>query len=153
MTTNKIIRLPKKYIKHFESYGYQEEEGYVRNGMEWLAFDHEYFDNTLAAISPKGTVVFRSVIRLIKNADEEPKEVSFLVDRLNRESSFTTYYSRLNEPPFSVLELKAFYAGLYDSTIFDGFIDNWHFDKTEIIWRSPLFDKFILKKPGSIGTA
>ena len=153
MTSKRNIRLPKKYIKHFESYGYQEEEGYVRNGMEWLAFDHEYFGNTLAAISPKGTVVFRSVIRLIKNADEEPKEVSFLVDRLNRESSFTTYYSRLNEPPFSVLELKAFYAGLYDSTIFDGFIDNWHIDKTEIIWRSPLFDKFILKKPGSIGTA
>ena len=154
MTTKKKLRLPKKYIKHFESYGYDVDlAGFDMGGIDWLAFDHEFFGNTLAAITPNEIVMFRCLIRLIKKADKQPKEVSFLVDQLNRKSGFSTYHSRLNEPPFPVLELRAFYTGPYDPTFFDRFIDNWHIDKTEIIWRNPLYDKFIIQEPGSIGTA
>ena len=156
MTTKKKLRLLKKYIKHFESHGYDVDlEGFNMGGIDWISCEHELFGNTLAAINSVEIVMFRCAFRLNKKADKQPKEVSFFVDQLNRESGFTSYHSGLNRPSstFSILELRAFYTGPYDPIFFDRFIDEWHIDKTEVIWRNPLYDKFIIQEPGSIGTA
>ena len=154
MVIKKKLRLPKKYIKHFESHGYDVDlEGFDMGGIDWIACEHELFGNTLAAITTNGIVMFRCAFRLNKKAAKQPKEVGFFVDRLNRESGFTTYHSALHKPPYFVLELRAFYTGPYVPIFFDSFIHEWHVDKTESIQNNPLFDKFMMQRPGSIGTA
>ena len=72
MTTKKKLRLPKKYIKHFESHGYDVDlESFDMGGIDWIACEHELFGNTLAAITPNEIVMFRCMIRLIKKADKK----------------------------------------------------------------------------------
>lgn len=123
-------------VNHLEFFGYsfdkKDEDGSIlgKHEQKGMIFVRKYL----------GGILFQKYYKTNKNAKKNRLEYLEYINQLNSKANLATFSSESNE---DLIRVDSCYFGNYDKQLFGSFLDAWHFDSRDFIFRHEKSEKFL----------